>query len=262
MAEASRSSLDVTLSVWRALFLHLAQGRISGSRASWFWVMAEPLAQMGFFAYLYVAFRHLVVAGMDASLWVVVGLVTFFIFRRAAMQGMHAVDDNKAMFAYRQVKPVDTVLVRATLETFLMLLIGIFALAILLLLGRDIVPDDPLLLMAALFGIWLLALGMGLTFAVPIKLIKESAIFLNFLFTPLYLLSGVIWPINAIPYPYRGWLLGNPLVHAVELARLGFSSSYMAVTGLDLFYLYEWGVCLILIGLVFQVRFAKQMIAQ
>ena len=262
MLEASRSPLNVTLSVWRALFLHLAQGRISGSRASWFWVVAEPLAQMAFLAYLMIVLRQGVVAGMDAFVWVVVGLVVFFIFRRAAMLGMHAVDDSKTMFVYRQVKPVDTVLIYATLETFLMLLIGIAAFAILFMLGRDIAPANPMLLLAAVFGIWLLALGLGLTFAVPIKLIKESAIFLNFLFTPLYLLSGVIFPISSIPYPYKDWLLRNPVIHGVEAARIGFSSSYHAVAGLDLFYLYAWGVCLIFIGLVFQLRFAEKMIAQ
>jgi capsular polysaccharide transport system permease protein len=262
MAAPSRSSLTITFSVWKALFLHLAQGRISGSRASWFWLVAEPLAHMAFLVYLLVALRHRVVAGMDAYVWVVVGLVAFFTFRRAAMQGMHAVDDNKAMFAYRQVKPVDTVLVRAALETFLMLLIGMAAFALLFMLGHDIAPHDPLLVLAAAFGIWLLALGLGLTLAVPIKLIKESAVFLNFLFMPLYLLSGVIFPINSIPYPYKDWLLRNPVVHAIEAARLGFSPSYHAVAGLDLSYLYAWGICLIFIGLVLQVRFADRLIAQ
>ena len=262
MAEATRSPLSITLSVWRALFLHDAQGRISGSRASWFWLVAEPLAHMAFVTYVLVAFRYRVLAGVDTYVWVVVGLVTFFIFRRAAMQGMHAVDDNKAMFAYRQVKPVDTVFVRAALETFIMLIIGMAAFALLRLLGHDIVPDDPMRLMVAVFGIWLLALGLGLTFAVPIKLIKESAVLLNFLFLPLYLISGVIFPISSIPYPYQQWLLYNPLVHAMEAARLGFSSSYQSIIGLDLFYLYAWGVCLIFIGLALQLRFAERLIAK
>ena len=262
MPEASRSSLNVTFSVWRALFLHEALIRISGGRARWFWLLADPLAHIAFLSFVLTIIRHRVVAGMDTYLWVVVGLVTFFLFRRSAMQGMHAVDSNKAMFAYRQVKPVDTVFVRAALETFLMLLIGIFALLILRLLDRNIMPDDPLLVFVGVFGIWLIALGLGLALAVPIRLIPEADVILNFLFIPLYMISGVILPIGKVPYPYQDWLLYNPLVHAIEAARLGFSSGYLAIAGLDLPYLYACGVSLVFIGLALQLRFAERLIAK
>lgn len=262
MAETYRSSLNITLSVWRALFLHEALIRISGSRARWFWLLAEPLAHMAFLTFVLSVIRHRIVPGMDIAVWVVVGLVTFFIFRRAGMQGMHAVDSNKALFSYRQIKPVDTVFVRATLETFLMFLIGIAAFTILYLMDRDITPDDPLLVFVAVFGIWLVALGCGLTFAVPIRLIPESSVFLNFIFLPLYLMSGVIFPISRVPYPYQEWLLYNPLVHALEAARLGFSSSYLAIAGLNLAYLYAWGACLIFLGLALQLRFTERMVAK
>lgn len=262
MAEPDRSSLSITLSVWRALFLHEALIRISGGRARWFWLLAEPLAHMAFLTMVLSVIRHRIVPGMDAAVWVVVGLTTFFIFRRAGMQGMHAVDSNKALFAYRQVKPVDTVFVRAALETFLMLLIGLLAFSILYLMDRDAMPDDPLLVFSAVMGIWLVALGCGLTLAVPIRLVQEAEIFLNFLFLPLYLLSGVIFPISRIPFPYQEWLLYNPLVHALEAARLGFSSSYLAIAGLDLPYVYAWGASLIFLGLALQLRFAERMVAK
>ena len=75
---------------------------------------------------------------------------------------MWAIDDNKAMFVYRQVRPVDAVIVRAALDGFLNLLIGLIALAVLALLGRNVILDNPLLVMAAVLGIWLLGLGFGL----------------------------------------------------------------------------------------------------
>jgi len=52
-----------------------------------------------------------------------VGLLAFFMFRRTATQTRNAVSSNQALFAYRQVKPVDPVLVRAGLEGFLMVVI-------------------------------------------------------------------------------------------------------------------------------------------
>ena len=262
MSEAYRSPLNVTLSVWRALFLHEALIRISGGRASWFWLLADPMVHMAFFGFLYVNVWHTVIAGMDTYLWIVVGMVTFFLFRRSAMQGMHGIDSNKAMFAYRQVKPIDTVFVRVALETFIMVLIGVIALGVLWILHRPIVPDNPLLLLAALFGIWLVALGLGLVFSVPIRLVREADVILNFLFIPLYIVSGVILPLSRVPYPYQQWLLYNPVAHAIDAARLGFSSGYHAVIGLDLSYVYVCGILLIFVGLLLQLRFSKRLVAQ
>lgn len=262
MAEAYRSSLNITLSVWRALFLREALTRISGARARWFWIVAEPLAHMAFLAFLLAGLRHTVIAGTDAYVWIVVGLASFFLFRRSAIQSMWAIDDNKAMFVYRQVRPVDTVIVRAALDGFLNLLIGLIALAVLALLGRDIMPDNPLLLMAAVFGIWLLGLGFGLIASVPTVLVEESSVFLAFIMTPLYLVSGVIIPISIVPYPYQQWLAYNPLVHALEAARLGFSSGYHAFASLDLLYVYAWALVMIFLGLILQVRFSERLVSQ
>ena len=262
MAEPYRSSLNITLSVWRALFLREALTRISGARARWFWIIAEPLAHMAFMAFILAGLRHRVIAGTDAYVWVVVGLATFFLFRRSGVQAMWAIDDNKAMFVYRQVRPVDTVIVRAALDGFLNLLIGLVALAVLALLGHNVVPDNPLLVIAAVLGIWLLGLGFGLMASVPTVLIQESNVFLSFSMTPLYLASGVILPINLVPYPYQQWLAYNPLVHALEAARLGFSSGYHVIAGLDLIYVYAWALVMIFIGLVLQVRFSERLVSQ
>lgn len=262
MAESYRSSLNITLSVWRALFLREALTRISGARARWFWIVAEPLAHMAFLVFLMAGLHHTQIAGTDAYVWVVVGLATFFLFRRSGVQAMWAIDDNKAMFVYRQVRPVDTVIVRAALDGFLNLLIGLFALAILALLGRNVVPDNPLLVMAAVFGIWLLGLGFGLIASVPTVLVEESNIFLGFAMTPLYLVSGVILPVSLVPYPYQQWLSHNPLVHALEAARLGFSSGYHAIPSLDLSYVYAWALVMIFLGLVLQIRFSERLVSQ
>lgn len=45
---------------------------------------------------------------------------------------------------------------------------------------------------------------------------------LKILMLPLYLISGVILPLAAIPQPYLDLLLLNPIAHGLELARAGF----------------------------------------
>lgn len=50
----------------------------------------------------------------------------------------------------------------------------------------------------------------------------DSGHIFQILMMPLYLISGVIMPVSFVPMPYRDWLLWNPLVHGLELVRLGF----------------------------------------
>lgn len=186
-------------------------------------------------------------SSMDITIWIVVGLLSFFLFRRTAMQVMYAVDCNKNLFVYRQVKPFDAAIVRAVLESLLMAMITIFITYILALLGKNPLPYDPLLVMSALFGLWMFGLGFGLVSSVIMRLVPDLEHILKIIMTPLYLASGVIMPIASIPQPYRKWLLFNPIVHGLESCRRGFSQYYYPVPGLSLNYLF--GSALILFGL-------------
>ena len=262
MAEAMRSSLNITFSVYRALLLREALTRISGGRAPWLWLLLEPVMHIAFLAFMLTVIRHKVVGDIDTVLWVVSGLLAFFFFRRTTTQSVNAVNANAALFAYRQVRPVDTVLVRAFLESGLMLLISLSVFAGTALLGFQVLPHDPMLLMGAIFGLWLLGVGVGLIFSVANELIPEIDQIFKFGMMLVYLVSGVIFPIAMVPMPYRDWLLLNPIVHGLEATRLGFSSYYHAVPELDLSFLYTCAVVCIFLGLALHQRFAQRLIAQ
>lgn len=257
-----RSSLNITLSVWRALLLREALTRITGGRAPWFWLLAEPVAHIAFLTSLLTVIGHRVIGGINAVVWIVSGLLAFFFFRRTLSQGVSSIASNAALFTYRQVRPVDTVLVRVFLEGTLMVLISIIVFAGLSILGVSAFPDDPLLVLLAIGGLWLLGLGVALIYSVSIELIPETNFVLTFLMMPLYIASGVILPIASIPMPYRGWLLVNPIVHGLEATRLGFSSYYHVVPEFDLGYLYLCGLVTVFLGFALHMRFAQRLIAK
>ena len=262
MSETRRSSLGVTLSVWRALLLREALTRISGGRVPWVWLLLEPMFHMAFMVFMMAVIRHRVVGGIDAAVWVMVGMLAFFMFRRPAMQGTEGINANRSLFAYRQVRPADTVIVRAFLEGMLMLIISFVVLSAAALFGLPVLPDDPLLVIGAFFGLWLLGLGFGLTCSVPNELVPEFGQLLKFVMMPLYLVSGAIFPIGMVPFPYRDWLMLNPIVHGVEGVRLGYADYYHAPAGLSLEYLYAWALVLLFSGLALHVRFVQRLIAR
>lgn len=257
-----RSPLEITLSVWRALLLRESVSRLFGARAAWFWLFAEPVFHAGYLMFLFAVVRVRHVGGFETPLWILVGLIGYFMFQRPCRQGANAVGANSALFVYRQVLPVDTVLARAFLEGALMLLTAAVLLAAAGLLGLDAWPADPLAVVVALLGMWTCGLGFGLVSSVANEITPEVGRVLTMVTRPLYLVSGVVFPLGSLPPVYRDWLMLNPLAHGIEAVRLGFAPFYHAVPGVSLGYLHVSGLVLVLCGLLLQVGFARRMAAQ
>ncbi len=255
-----RNPLAITVSVWQAIFLREAIDRLFDMRAAWFWLLMEPVLHIAFMAVVFTAIRMHTVGGIDVAVWIIVGMLAFFLFRRTGIQVMYAVDCNRPLFAYRQVKPFDPAIVRAGLEAFLMAIISTVILLIAAFLGHATLPRDPLLVAQAVTGLWLFGIGYGLVASVLMELVPETEHILKILMMPLYLISGVIIPIASIRQPYRDLLLVNPIVHGIELVRQGFVPYYHVAPGVSLSYLYAWVVVSILLGLMLYRRFALQLV--
>lgn len=258
----SRSPLSITFSVWKALFLRESLSRIFSGRATAFWLVAEPLVHVAFLVLIFTVIRVRTISGIDSALWIVVGLLCFFFFRRTSEQVTSAIRSNEALFAYRQVKPIDSAFVRAGLEGFLMIVITLLVLIGMALLGHDVMPVSPLMIAAAVFGVWLIGLSFGLIASVAEELVPELGRVINLMMMPMYIASGVLLPIGAVSEPYRGWLLWNPLVHGLESARAGFSSYYHVLPDISLTYLYQYALVNLFFGLVLHRRFATKLVMQ
>ena len=87
---SSRSPLSITLGVWYALFLREALTRVSRQRVAWVWVLLEPVAHIIFLVIMMMTIRMRVIGGIDTPLWLMVGLLSFFVFRRPAQQAVNA----------------------------------------------------------------------------------------------------------------------------------------------------------------------------
>lgn len=258
----ARSPWSVTWSVWRALFIREAMHRLYHRRAAWVWLLLEPIAHIGFLILLFAVIRVRVVGGIDTTLWIMVGLLAFFMFRRTMSIGMGAVAMAKPLFSYRQVKPIDAVIVRAVAEGLLMVVISMFLLFIAGLFGLAVWPDDSLMVMNAMLALWLLGLGAGMLLSVPRELVRETEDIANMVMVPVYFLSGVFFPIVLVPQPYRDWLLLNPVAHGLDAVRLGFAGHYQSFDGLSLSYIYAVALVCVFMGLVLHRVYHTRMIQQ
>lgn len=250
------------VSVWKALFLRESMVRMFGTRMAWVWLVTEPVANVLWLIAIFAVIRVRHIGGIETSLWIASGMLVFMTFRRTLLQVQNAVDANQSLFSYRQVRPSDVALVRAGVDGVFMLLISSTVFLCGAVMGWMSWPSSAWSVFEAFFLAWLLAIGLGMTFGVLVKLVPEMARIINFLMMPLMMISGVIFPLSAVQEPYLGWLLFNPIAHAVEASRLGFSPLYHAVAGHDLGYAFACALVLLFSGLALFRRFNQRLVMQ
>lgn len=253
------SAIKNTFTVWHALFLREALDRFFGSRAGWAWLVIEPAAHLCLIGFILSLFKK-IPNNIDPFTWVCVGLLAFFLFRRTSVQTQHAVDCNKAFFAFRQVRPFDAAMARSSVEGFSMFLVGVAILIPMAFLGKQFLPVDPLLLVVSMLGLWLLGVGFGMITSVIQRLVPESGHIFMILMMPLYFLSGAIWPVTQFPPQIRKYVFYIPIIHGVEHCRAAFFKNYYLEPGLSLNYLYLWVLILFFTGLGLYKLFETRLI--
>lgn len=257
-----KSALSAAASVWKALFLREAMVRMFGTRMAWVWLVLEPVANVLWLIVIFAVIRVRHIGGIETPLWIASGMLVFMSFRRTVSQVQNGVDANRSLFAYRQVRPADVVLMRAAVEGLTMLLISAAVFAVGAVMGWMAWPASAWHVLEAFFLAWLCGFGLGMIFGVLIKLVPETERIINFIMMPLMMISGVIFPLSLVQPPYLDWLLLNPIAHAIEAARLGFAPYYHAASGLDLGYAYLSALVLVALGLALFRRFNQRLVMQ
>jgi capsular polysaccharide transport system permease protein len=251
----------VTLSVWKALFLREAITRLSTGRVAWLWLILKPLLHVSFLMFLFVVIRKRVVPGADTGVFFAIGILSYFTFANAAIRSMGAIEANAALFSYRQVFPVDTVLVRCMLEGLIQVFVAFIVIIGAEFIGLDALPHNPLAALLAVSLLWLLGTGLGLILSAGSALIPEIAKIVGSMFFPLYFMSGAMYPLYMVPPILRDIMLLNPIMHGIEYVRSAFFSGYYLQPSVDISYLAGWAIVMLFLGLALHVRFARRLAA-
>ncbi|MDH4390400.1 MAG: ABC transporter permease [Aquabacterium sp.] len=250
-----RSPIEVQRSVLFALLLRELKTRFGGRWLGIYWAMLEPLAQIVVLTLLLGALHSSLLPGVDYPVFLLTGIVPFYLFKGLALRLMEGIDANRALFGYRQVKPIDTLLARGCIEVGLYLAISVCMFAAFAALGMAWASGRPL--ESLLLGVAVVAggLGLGLALAVATNDFPQSRGVVRILFMPLYFLSGVMAPLHVAPVEWWPVLMLNPLLHMVELSRQFFIPSYRPVEGISAAYVGLCALTVLALGLaVYQVR--------
>jgi len=118
----------------------------------------------------------------------------------------------------------------------------ILAFGMVFFLRYQIPVYEPIQMLATLAVMVLFAVAMGILFSLLTHVLPDIAPVLRLMFFPLYLLSGVIFPIRWIPQPYYDWLLYNPFLHLIDMFRQYSLEQYTPLPGVNLLYPTQWAV--------------------
>lgn len=94
------------------------------------------------------------------------GLIPFFIFSNISRRSVGAIEANQGLFNYRPVKPIDTIIARTLLESFIYVYVYVFLMFIIWLAGEYFQIIRPLQLIGAWSLLIVLSYSIGVIFMV------------------------------------------------------------------------------------------------
>jgi len=221
-----RTAWQIQRDVIHALLVREMKTRFGKWRLGYAWVLLEPAMHIMVLAAIFSFGGREFYPGIPTVLFMLAGIAPFLFFSHSFTKSLAAVESNRGLFNYRQLRPFDAVVARVLLEFAIYLSSMVVLLAILAWFGVVAVFNDLLLLVAVNLFYLCFCLGLSLALCVAGEKYPEAAKFGSMIQRPLYFMSGIFFSLEQVPEKYHPYLAWNPLLHVIELTREGLFASY------------------------------------
>lgn len=250
----SRSGYEVQRSAINALFFREIKTRFGKYRLGYLWAVLEPSAHLIVLLLFFGFIMHRTMPDISFPQFLLNGIIPYFIFSNITQRSLGAIEANQGLFNYRPIKPIDTIIARAKLETIIYMAVYFILMLVVAMSGETIKVNNLLQLFFAWFMLILFSCGIGMIFMVAGHYLPETQKLFPIMLKPLYFLSGIMFPLHSIPKEHWPYLLWNPILHAVELSREAVVAGYVS-EGVSLEYLVIVTLATLFIGLaVYRTR--------
>lgn len=244
-----RSGLKVMGAAFHALLMRELQTRFGRYRLGYLWAPLEVILQVLLFLIIFSTIRERLVPGMDYSLFLVSGMVPFIMFRRIATRALTAVEGNRGLLVYSSLRHIDVIIARSFLELIIYFFTSIILFAGLAFFNVFISFANLEVVLFCWLTLFLFSFGLALIMMVVGFYGGEISKVITVIFTVLYFVSGVVYPIHIIPEPYFSYLLYNPFIHNLELIRHALAPNYPNYH-INIWYFLEWMIVVLFLGML------------
>jgi capsular polysaccharide transport system permease protein len=230
----ARTPWQVQKSVIFALFIRELRTRFGSYKGGYIWLLAEPIAHIVVLMSVRSFIRdRSAMYGADFPVFIAVGVIPFILFRNIALRVMDGGDSNRGLFSFKQIKPIDAFVARTMLDAMVSFAVFLILLTGMYWIGLDVPFRNPLPVLAMYVLLIFGGLGLGMVFCVATHYMPEAKTLFRLSMMPLYLMSGIIFPISSLPQWLLPYLMWNPLLHAIEFMRGAFFVQYHVVAGIS-----------------------------
>jgi capsular polysaccharide transport system permease protein len=255
-----RSPWQVQKSVIYALFLREVNVRFSAGKLGYFWVVFEPLMQI----FIFVMVKVLLFGTnsvLDYPVFITLGFVAFNLFRHLVDRSMGSFSANKGLYAYKQVKPIDTLLARVMVEILVTgIIIVIFILAG-IYFGFDMSVQNLGILILSFLWLILFSLSIGLFIAVIGLFFDSFQKVVKLVLSPLMFVSAIFYSMQDMPQALQELLYYNPIAHFMELLHASYF--YTLNDGfVDYGYILIWTIVPMYLSLLLYQKLEKGIISK
>ena len=254
-----RSSVEIFKSVVLALFLREVQTRFGTKKLGYFWAVFDAMFMVLVFAGLKSAISSKSMPGIDFPVFLATSFLAFFLWRNIVSSTMNAFSANKALFAYKQVKPFDTLVTRLFLEMLVSAVATLVFIAIGLYLGLDLSVKNFNMVIFAVLWLCLFGFAIGLMSAVFAYFYEFYAKVVGIVMSTLMWISAIMYTADSLPPLIRKYILYNPLANFMEMIH-GFYFHPLTTQYVDYEYMLYWTLIPLWIGLFMYKRSEKRIL--
>ncbi|MEQ1438362.1 ABC transporter permease [Fontimonas sp. SYSU GA230001] len=244
----------------RAFLLREMKAQYGRARLGYFWALAEPAATVAILTALHTSVTGGggVIYQESPVVFFVFGAVPYFLFSNSLAQTQGVCMNQKGLFNYRQIKPIDIMLARSVIDALMMTGVMLVFLLAWSWLGLKMPQIRLLELAMALFSLFALGLSLGLVFEVFGTVFQDLRKIFSIVTRPLFFVSGAFFTMDMLPSGLGTVLYLNPVLHGVDLTRDAVLASYDSPAS----WVYLWSCILVLqfIGLAAYRRYLYQLI--
>ncbi len=239
-----------------ALMLREMTASYGRTPGGYLWAVASPAAGIGLLVAVFsLAFRSPPI-GNNFALFYATGMLPFLVFSTVGGLLAASINYSKSLLAYPGVTFIDAIASRFILNLATQILSSTIIFSCIFLIYDTQAIIDFQRITSAFALVAALTLGIGTLNCFMASMYPIYQTVWGILTRPLMILSGVIFPFDAVPQPYQDYLWYNPLIHVIGQMRSGFYPGYDApYVSLE----YVYGISLVtgLFGLIFLRRYYK-----
>ncbi|PVH27273.1 ABC transporter permease [Pararhodobacter oceanensis] len=254
---SARRPIVINAHVIWALMLRESRMAFGTSHWGYLWAVLQPAVTLSFLIIIFVLIGRGAPFGESLGLFFATSLLCQEYFNKLSVSLMRSFSSNKSLFAYPPVQTTDTVIARLLLVSSVHVLVGALFYTSLYLTGYGAIPWRPELVILAFVMIGLFGLGIGMINAVIYSFFSSWQHFEKLFGRPLLFMSGTFYVPSMLPPEAISIIKWNPIIHMVEINRMGFYADYHSEILDPLFIGFAIGG--VLVVAMFAERFTRKM---